>query len=382
MWSRESRVEPTVEIQQSTVNSRQSRVESRESTVEPTVEIQQSRVDSRDSTVDSRQSSQQSRFNSRESRVESRESRVESRESRVESRESRVESRESRVESRESRVESRESRVESRESRVESRESRVESRESRVESRESRVESRESRVESRESRVESRESTVEPTVEIQQSTVDSRKSRIDPTVNTLHSTVNYTIQYAMPSRYNTHAHKHMLLHPLGNRGSRSTQHSYRKSCVTYRRPRGSTARIRGGYRTASSSTQSTRPHPDQRGTNPVNAPSASYSTRHKPAIQRSNAPANEATTRTMRQPLNHSPRRRPVNAAVTQAVNAAAPSQRGGYPNSQRGGCPAATAAYRWQIPNALSCHILLRFKSYSNDVKSHYVVVLFVCTR
>ena len=28
-----------------------------------------------------------------------------------------------------------------------------------------------------------------------------------------------------------------------------------------------------------------------------------------------------------------------------------------------------------------LSCHILLRFKSYSNDVKSHYVVVLFVCT-
>ena len=29
----------------------------------------------------------------------------------------------------------------------------------------------------------------------------------------------------------------------------------------------------------------------------------------------------------------------------------------------------------------ALSCHILLRFKSYSNDVKSHYVVVLFVCS-
>ena len=30
----------------------------------------------------------------------------------------------------------------------------------------------------------------------------------------------------------------------------------------------------------------------------------------------------------------------------------------------------------------ALSCHILLRLKSYSNDVKSHYVVILFVCTR
>ena len=195
-----------------------------------------------------------------------------------------VESRvESRANSRDSTVEIRQSRFNSRQSTVEPtfeiQQSTVDSRESTVDSRESRVESRESRVESRESRVESRESTVEPTVEIQQSTVDSRKSRIDPTVNTLHSTVNYTIQYAMPSIYNTHAHKHMLLHPLGNRGSRSTQHSYRKSCVTYRRPRGSTARIRGGYRTASSSTQSTRPHPDQRGTNPVNAPSASYSTR-------------------------------------------------------------------------------------------------------
>ena len=31
---------------------------------------------------------------------------------------------------------------------------------------------------------------------------------------------------------------------------------------------------------------------------------------------------------------------------------------------------------------DALSCHILLRFKPYSNGVKSHYVVVLFACTR
>ena len=228
-----------------------------------------SRVDVRTCGVESRESSQQSRFNSQQSTVESQESRVDSR----------ANSRDSTVESRQSRFNSRQSTVEPT---VEIQQSTVDSRQSRVESRESRVESRES---SRESRVESRESTVEPTVEIQQSTVDSRISRIDPTVNTLHSTVNYTIQYAMPSRYNTHAHKHMLLHPLGNRGSRSTQHSYRKSCVTYRRPRGSTARIRGGYRTASSSTQSTRPHPDQRDTNPVNAPSASYSTRHKPAIQ-------------------------------------------------------------------------------------------------
>ena len=29
-----------------------------------------------------------------------------------------------------------------------------------------------------------------------------------------------------------------------------------------------------------------------------------------------------------------------------------------------------------------MTCHILLRFKSYSNGVKSHYVVVLFACTR
>ena len=30
----------------------------------------------------------------------------------------------------------------------------------------------------------------------------------------------------------------------------------------------------------------------------------------------------------------------------------------------------------------AVPCHILLRFKSYSNGVKSHYVVVLFACTQ